>query len=423
MTVGDTPEYHWDTGYDGIQGFSSHLRNRVSETSTPQGGQSPRGRPRTPPEPQRQFKQLKVYDETPAGRPLPTLQQIRQANLRKIFEEEGVDTPCDICGDPHHDYRNCTKEAYRESQDVRQSPAKGRGSGVQCPNCNIPHPGICPCAWCDRPGHIAQDCMAHFADDSMRARFPKKEKMKRTPIKHYECRRCGGSHPFNIYCPNVRDPPVIPGECRSCGTTTREHANDCQYVAIKDNIGLCTYCQAQDHRYAACPQRTLDQETVARETRKNKKNNKKRGKVKIVAGIMTREQESDSTLSPEKEEGGVETPSPQRLEGRRGYQPPLHSRYAPSPRVAQREVMCSFCGVNTHDYRDCPVMQQYIREQADALAQRRLGEYQHPWEWEGYEIPRQLPPHQDPLFRGGNQMIEDQYLVRGSLSKEFKNRE
>ena len=74
--------------------------------------------------------------------------------------------------------------------------------------------------------------MAHFADDSMRARFPKKEKMKRTPIKHYECRRCGGSHPFNMYCPNVRDPPVIPGECRSCGTTTHEHANDCQYVAL-----------------------------------------------------------------------------------------------------------------------------------------------------------------------------------------------
>ena len=119
-----------DTGYDGIQGFSCHLGNRVSETSTPQGGQSPRGRPRTPPEPQRQFKQLKVYDETPAGRPLPTLQQIRQANLRKIFEEEGVDTPSDICWSPHHDYRNCTKEAYRESQDVRQSPAKGRGSGA-----------------------------------------------------------------------------------------------------------------------------------------------------------------------------------------------------------------------------------------------------------------------------------------------------
>ena len=286
-----------------------------------------------------------------------------------------MDTPCDICGDPHHDFRNCTKEAYRESQDVRQSHVMGRGSGGQCPNCDVPHPGICPCAWCDRPGHIAQDCMAHFADDSMRARFPKKEKIKRTPIKHYECRRCGESHPFNIYCPNVRDPPVIPGECRSCGTTTREHANDCQYVAIKDNIGLCTYCQAQDHRYAACPRRAADQEIAAREKRKNRENSKKRGKVKIVAGIMTREQESDSTLSPEKEEGGVETPSPQRLEGRRGYQPPLHSRYAPSSMVTRREVMCSFCGVNTHDYRDCPVMQQYIREQADALAQRRLGEY------------------------------------------------
>ena len=262
-SVGDTPEYDWDTRYDRVQGFPSHLKNRVSETSTPQGGQSPRGRPRTPLEPQRQFKQLKVYDETPSGRPLPTLQQIRQANLRKIFEEEGVDMPCDICGDPHHDYRNCTKEAYRESQDFRQSPVLGRGSGGQCPNCDIPHPGVCPCVWCDQPGHIAQDCMAHFTDNSMQAQFPKKERIKRTPIKHYECHRCGGSHPFNIYCPNVRDPPVIPGECRSCGTTTREHANDCQYVAIKDNIGLCTYCQALDHRYAACPQQAADQESAA----------------------------------------------------------------------------------------------------------------------------------------------------------------
>ena len=312
-----------------------------------------------------------------------------------------MDTPCDICGSPHHDYRNCTKEAYRESQDIRQSSAQGRGSGVQCPNCNIPYPGICPCAWCDQPGHIAQDCMAHFADDSMRARFPKKEKMKRTPIKHYECRRFGGSHPFNIYCPNVQDPPVIPGECRSCGTTTREHANDCQYVAIKDNIGLCTYCQAQDHRYADCPQRALDQEAVARETRKNKKNNKKRGKVKIVAGIMTREQESDSTLSPEKEEGGVETPFPQRLEGRLGYQRPLRGGYVSQPVITTKEVTCSFCGGNTHDYRDCPTMHQYIREQADALAQRRMGEYQQPREWEGYEIPRQVPSYQGPYFRGG----------------------
>ena len=58
MTVGDTPEYHLDTGYDGVQGFSSHLRNRVSETSTPQGGQSPRGGPRMPPEPQKTIQTI-----------------------------------------------------------------------------------------------------------------------------------------------------------------------------------------------------------------------------------------------------------------------------------------------------------------------------------------------------------------------------
>ena len=46
-------------------------------------------------------------------------------------------------------------------------------------------------------------------------------------------------------------------------------------------------------------------------------------------------------------------------------------------------------------------MHHYIREQADALAQRRLEEYQQLREWEGYEIPKQMPPYQGPLFRGG----------------------
>ena len=116
---------------------------------------------------------------------------------------------------------------------------------------------------------------------------------------------------------------------------------------------------------------------------------------------MTREQESDSTLSPEKEEGGVETLSPQKLDGRRGYQRPLHGGYLSQPVMTPKEVMCSFCGGNTHDYRDCPTMHQYIREQADALAQRRMGEYQQPQELEGYEIPRQVPFYQGPYFRGG----------------------
>ena len=47
------------------------------------------------------------------------------------------------------------------------------------------------------------------------------------------------------------------------------------------------------------------------------------------------------------------------------------------------------------------MMHQYIREQADALTQRRLGEYQQPREWGGYEIPRQVPSYQGPFFRGG----------------------
>ena len=64
---------------------------------------------------------------------------------------------------------------------MRQSPAKGEIPGASAQIVTFPHPGICPCEWCDQLGHIAQDCMAHFADDSMRARFPKKEKMKRTP--------------------------------------------------------------------------------------------------------------------------------------------------------------------------------------------------------------------------------------------------
>ena len=102
---------------------------------------------------------------------MPTLQQIRQANLDKIFEEEGADTPCDICGDPSYDYRNCTKEAYLESQDVRQDLGVERMLKSQCPNCDQLHPWVCLCAWCDQPGHIAQDCLAHFADSSMQARF------------------------------------------------------------------------------------------------------------------------------------------------------------------------------------------------------------------------------------------------------------
>ena len=63
-------------------------------------------------------------------------------------------------------------------------------------------------------------------------------------------------------------------------------------------------------------------------------------------------------------------------------------------------------------------MHQYIREQADALAQRRLEEYQQPWEWGGYEIPRQVPPYQGPLFRGGGPDESGPKSDQGTSKKE-----
>ena len=37
-----TPRYDWDTRYDGVQGFATQLRNRVSDPPTPQRQLSPR---------------------------------------------------------------------------------------------------------------------------------------------------------------------------------------------------------------------------------------------------------------------------------------------------------------------------------------------------------------------------------------------
>ena len=234
----------------------------------------------------------------------------------------------------------------------------------------------------------------------MQARFPRKDRVRKMPIKRYECRPCGESHPFNIYCPNVRDPPIVPGECRSCGTTTKEHANDCQYVAIKDNIGLCTYCQALSHRYAACPQRIADHERSTREKKKNKRNNKKKGKVRIIAGVMTREQDSDSTLPPEGKEREMGVLSPHRMGERMNTLSPHHGELLIQLTVPPQEAVCSFCGVTTHGHQDCPVLHQYIREQADALAEIRLTEYRQLQGWTSYESPKPIPPGEGPLQRG-----------------------
>ena len=284
MNITGTPRYDWDARYDGVQGFATQLRNRVSDPPTPQRQLSPRqlgvrgeGSPKrgsqaqkrgvspgqnsspkrggppvvptakqasgtmgiTQPEQTRPSlstpRQLLIYDETPAGRPLPTLRDIHQANLRRVLEEEGVDTPCDICGTPDHDYRTCPGSGYLESQDPAQSQQILK----------FPY-----CGWCQQYGHISADCLAKHYDESMNAQFPPKRRKPPKSLRQCDCRRCGQRHPFNVYCPFVTQPPVIPGECKSCGAVTNLHDDDCQYVEVKDEIGICSFCGQLDHTYA-----------------------------------------------------------------------------------------------------------------------------------------------------------------------------
>ena len=287
-----------------------------------------------------------MYDETPTGRPLPTLREIRQANLRKVLEEEGVDTPCDICGAQDHDYRQCPKGSYLESQNLQTSNGPRGRNGEQCPNCDVPHPGVCPCGWCTEKGHISQDCLAKHWSQSMKDRFHQETSPKKPSIRTYECRKCRERHPFNRYCPYASRGEITPGECKACGAVTNVHAEGCQYVAVKDEIGLCSYCGRPDHTYRTCPEREHDRE-VAEKNRRNQFNRgKEKGKARIVSGILTRVREEEK--SP-------------------------RGRIERSPLIDfEGQPKCSCCGSYDHEYTGCLLLQQYIREQADELARRHL---------------------------------------------------
>ena len=94
----------WDPTYDG---FALDERGPRTITS-PSEGCKTRG-------PQNN-KDSEGWGETPKGRPLPTLQEIHQMNLRRVLEEEMAEVPCDICGSQDHDYRHCQAGALLESQ-------------------------------------------------------------------------------------------------------------------------------------------------------------------------------------------------------------------------------------------------------------------------------------------------------------------
>ena len=68
------------------------------------------------------------------------------------------------------------------------------------------------------------------------------------------------------------------------------------------------------------------------------------------------------------------------------------------------------------------MMHQYIREQADALAQRRLEEYQQPQEWGDMKSQGKYHLIGDRSLEEGDQVEVDQSLVRGLLRKRPKNR-
>ena len=167
------------------------------------------------------------------------LREIHQMNLRRVLEEERAEVPCNICGSQDHDYRHCQAGALLESQ-MPGTPQPGQNNDRG----NLSQG---PCGWCEKKGHISLECLAKFYSRSMKERFPKMKKRRKSKILEYTCRRCGEQHPFNRYCPYAVEPPIVPGECRSCATLTNHHDEECELVAIKDRIGLCTFCGDISH--------------------------------------------------------------------------------------------------------------------------------------------------------------------------------
>ena len=316
---GGKPGGDWDPTYDG---FTPRDRENRTQTASPRDpGGARRGRKQAE-------RNLEDFPrDTPRARPLPTLREIHQINLRRALEEERADPPCDICGKPDHDYRHCRAGGIPESHGFGPDvPFAEQDYG----NYNKGHKGQGPCGWCGEYGHISSECTAKYYSQSMSNRFPKRRKAKKPKVLEYTCRRCGDRHPFNRYCPYAVDPPIIPGECRSCATLTNVHDDDCELVAIKDRIGLCAFCGDITHTYAECP---------GRYPNKSPK--------RVMERTMAMKESARATAA---------------------------DRIAPGPPAYYG--VCSFCGSAGHGHEECPGLKEAVQEQAAQLAQIQIARYE-----------------------------------------------
>ena len=86
-------------------------------------------------------------------------------HLKRALEEEMAEVPCDICGGQDHNYRHCQVGALLDRGNLNQGP----------------------CGWCENKGHISLECPAKFYSQSMKERFPKMKKKRKSKILEYTC--------------------------------------------------------------------------------------------------------------------------------------------------------------------------------------------------------------------------------------------
>ena len=138
MNITGTPRYDWDAGYDGIHGFATQLRNRVSDPSTPQRRSSPRqaevGGTILPKRGSRA-----PGGGVPPGQKLSPMSGIltRQRDSDTATPSETFDSPlinplvhlaCSFCGNNTHKYTECpVLQQYVRQQANELAAARASG--------------------------------------------------------------------------------------------------------------------------------------------------------------------------------------------------------------------------------------------------------------------------------------------------------